>query len=80
VALLVLSTIKDPFWAAGYLLVFGLGTILGMIGLTAAAAWPFMLTAPRFFRVNRALAYGTGLASVGLGLLMAWGLSIGTFR
>src|SRR5262245_42782313 len=30
VALLVLATIRDPLWALGYLVVFGLGTVLGM--------------------------------------------------
>lgn len=74
VALLVLSTIKDPRWAVAYLLVFGLGTILGMMGLTAAMTWPLMLTAPRFFRLNRALASGTGLASLGLGFLLLYRL------
>ncbi len=72
VALLVLSTIRDPYWAVAYLLVFGVGTILGMIGLTVAMTWPFMLTAPRFVRLNRALAYGTGLASASVGLLLAY--------
>jgi high-affinity nickel-transport protein len=56
----------------GYLLVFGVGTILGMVGLTAAMTWPFLVTAPRFVRLNRALAYGTGLASVSVGLLLAY--------
>ena len=31
VALLVLAAIRDPWWAAGYLLVFGVGTIAGMM-------------------------------------------------
>jgi high-affinity nickel-transport protein len=75
VALLVLSTIRDPYWAVGYLLVFGVGTILGMIALTAAMTWPFLVTAPRFVRLNRALAYGTGLASVSVGLFLVYRLA-----
>lgn len=74
VALLVLSTIRDPYWAVGYLLVFGLGTILGMVGLTAAMTWPFVASASRFSRLNGALAYGTGLASVSVGLLLVYRL------
>jgi high-affinity nickel-transport protein len=74
VALLVLSTIRDPYWAVAYLLVFGVGTILGMIALTAAMTWPFVLTEGRFLRLNRALASGTGLASVSLGLLLLYRL------
>ena len=34
VALLVLTTISQPRWAIGYLLVFGIGTIMGMMLIT----------------------------------------------
>ena len=45
VALLVLTTIQDPRWAMAYLLVFGAGTVAGMILVTMAIATPFA-TAP----------------------------------
>ena len=41
VALLVLTTINRPSWAIGYLLIFGLGTVAGMMLITAAIALPF---------------------------------------
>src|SRR5208282_6919118 len=41
VALLVLTTIRVPSWAVVYLLVFGLGTVAGMMLITAAIAIPF---------------------------------------
>lgn len=47
VALLVLATIRDPVWATAYLLVFGVGTIAGMMLVTAAVAVPFTYTAGR---------------------------------
>jgi high-affinity nickel-transport protein len=72
VALLVLSTIKNPHWAIVYLLVFGAGTILGMMGVTAAMAVPFALSARRFAGLNRALVAGTSLASVGVGLFLVY--------
>jgi hypothetical protein len=40
-ALFVLTTIRDARWAVGYLLVFGLGTVAGMVLMTTAIAWPF---------------------------------------
>jgi len=43
VALLVLTTIRNPAWAVFYLLIFGLGTIAGMTLITAAIALPFSL-------------------------------------
>jgi len=36
VALLVLTTIRVPSWAVLYLLVFGIGTVAGMMLITAA--------------------------------------------
>ncbi|MBI4588476.1 MAG: high-affinity nickel-transport family protein [Candidatus Rokubacteria bacterium] len=72
VALLVLSTIKNPYWAAAYLLVFGAGTILGMMAITAAMTVPFALTAGRFARLHRALAVGTGAVSLCLGIFLIY--------
>jgi high-affinity nickel-transport protein len=72
VGLLVLSTIKNPYWAAAYLLVFGAGTILGMMGITAAMTVPFALTAGRFRGLNRALALGTGAVSLWLGIFLIY--------
>ena len=43
VALLVLSTIHDPKWSVLYLLVFGVGTIGGMMLITIALACRFPL-------------------------------------
>src|SRR5262249_20963115 len=34
VVLLVLAAIRDPYWACAYLVVFGLGTLLGMALIT----------------------------------------------
>lgn len=72
VALLVLSTIRNPYWAAAYLLIFGAGTILGMIAITAAMTLPFALTVNRFAWLNRALAFGTGAVSLGFGLFLIY--------
>ena len=72
VALLVLSTIRNPYWALAYLLVFGAVTILGMMAITAALTLPFALTAGRFARLNRMLAFGTGAVSLGFGLFLIY--------
>lgn len=71
VALLVLNTIRDPLWALAYLLIFGLGTIAGMLLVTVALAMPLVLTVGRFERVHRALGLASGILSVVLGLLLA---------
>jgi hypothetical protein len=70
VALLVLTTIRDPTWAIVYLLLFGLGTIVGMMLITAAIAAPFAYSAARFDGVNRYLRFATGVLSLGFGLFL----------
>lgn len=72
VALLVLTTIRDPLWAAAYLLVFGLGTIAGMVLITLAIALPFAYTAGRLPLINRYLGMASGLLSLAFGLFLAY--------
>ncbi len=72
VALLVLTTIRNPLWAIAYLLVFGVGTIAGMMLITAAIAMPFAYTGNRFALVNRSLSVASGLVSVGFGLFLVY--------
>jgi hypothetical protein len=70
VALLVLSTVRSPYAAVAYLLVFGLGTIAGMTVITALLSVPFAARLPVLSRFRRALALGTGLLSLGFGLYL----------
>jgi high-affinity nickel permease len=76
VALLVLAAIRDPWWATAYLVIFGLGTIAGMMLITAAVAVPFAVTARRFAWLNRHLATASGLLSVVFGLWLAYQIGI----
>jgi high-affinity nickel-transport protein len=72
VALLVLSTIKSPFWSTAYLLVFGFGTMVGMMLMTAAISVPLVYTGKKFFNVNRHLTVVSGLASVAFGMFLVY--------
>jgi high-affinity nickel-transport protein len=72
VALLVLATIRDPRWAILYLLVFGVGTIAGMMLITMVIAAPFAYTGKRFANLNRGLAVASGLVSVAFGLFITF--------
>jgi ABC-type nickel/cobalt efflux system permease component RcnA len=72
VALLVLTTIDRPSWAIGYLLIFGLGTVAGMMLITAAIALPFAYSLQHFMRLNRGLAMASGLVSVAFGLFLCY--------
>ncbi len=72
VALLVLATIRNSAFGVVYLLVFGVGTIAGMVLITAAIAVPCSYTGRRFVRLNSGLAAASGLLSVGFGLFIAY--------
>ena len=72
VALLVLTTIRVPSWAVLYLLVFGVGTVAGMMLITAAIAVPFALSESRFARFHRGLGIASGLVSLAFGLFIVY--------
>jgi hypothetical protein len=72
VALLVLSTIREPRWAVLYLLIFGAGTISGMMLITWALALPFSFAGYRFGWLNRGLVTGSGLISLAFGLFVCY--------
>jgi high-affinity nickel-transport protein len=72
VALLVLSTIRTPGWAICYLLVFGLGTVSGMMLMTAAIATPFAYSGRHFSRMSGYLGVGSGLVSLTFGSFLVY--------
>ncbi len=76
VALLVLATIPDPRWALFYLLVFGAGTIAGMMAITAAISIPFAYGGARSARVGSVLRVSSGLISLGFGLFLAYQIGV----
>lgn len=71
-ALMVIPIIQDPRWAVAYLMVFGLGTIVGMMFITAAISVPFTWTARRSAHFNRRLGVATSFLSVGFGLFLIY--------
>lgn len=75
VALLVLATIGNARWAVLYLLIFGIGTIVGMMLITVAIALPFALS-PRRSRFAGRLRLASGLVSVAFGLLLTYQIGI----
>ena len=76
VALLVLAAIKTPLWSVAYLLIFGIGTIAGMMLITAAISVPFVVTGGQFLRLQRSLRVASGLLSIAFGLVVAYQIGI----
>lgn len=82
VALLVLSTIRSPMWAIAYLLIFGIGTIIGMMLMTSAMAIPVAYTGKHFEAVSKYLSPISGIVSTAFGLFLVYhiGFVDGLFR
>jgi high-affinity nickel-transport protein len=76
VALLVLTTIGNVAWAAAYLLIFGLGTVAGMMVITAAMAWPLAYGSRRFSRLPQVLRVASGVVSLVFGLVVAYRIGV----
>jgi ABC-type nickel/cobalt efflux system permease component RcnA len=55
-----------------YLLIFGAGSVGGMLLMSALISLPFVLTASRFRRVDTPVRLVTGCLSVAFGLYYAW--------
>ncbi len=74
VALLVLSTIHNPVWATVYLLIFGVGTMIGMMCMTAAIAVPLTYAGDRFAKMSRYFGVASGVASLSFGSFLMYQL------
>lgn len=80
--LLILSTISSPVTGMAYIAVFGLGSVGGMLVMSALVSLPAQFTAARFARVNLGVRVLAGIFSIGIGLFMAYeiGYIDGLFR
>ena len=69
-ALVVLTAaaLDLPLWGAAYILLFGLGSIVGMAALSVVIALPLTYTARSLTRANSALQLIIGIATIAIGL------------
>ena len=74
VALMILSIIREPVAALGYLLLFGLGTIVGMMLITLILSAPFAFTAVNLPKFNWRLRVASGLVSFAFGAVLIYGI------
>jgi ABC-type nickel/cobalt efflux system permease component RcnA len=79
--LLVLSTIDSALGGLIYIVIFGLGSVGGMLLLSGLISLPFVLTAQRFSAMNRSIRVAAGVASILFGLFLGWqiGSNLGFF-
>ena len=71
IALMILATIRDVGTALAYLVVFGLGTVAGMVAVTFAMSVPMVLVT-RADAIQRYVGRIAGLVSVAFGFLVIW--------
>lgn len=76
VALLILATIQNPKWAIVYLLVFGVGTIAGMMVITMSIASALHYVGNRFARLSQGLRMASGVVSVVFGVFVAYEICV----
>jgi hypothetical protein len=72
--LYILTAIKSTALAFGYLIVFGIGSIGGMILMSMVLSLPARFTTEHFKRTHLAVQVAAGLFSLGVGLSMAYEL------
>lgn len=74
--LAVLTTIPSPALAVVYVLVFGVGSIGGMIAMSLLIGVPMAMAAERFASSERAVRTCAAVGSVVVGLMLAWEIGV----
>ena len=74
VTLATLTTIPSVVLGVVYIGLFGLGSVGGMLLMSALIGLPFAVTARRFSTINTRVRLAAGLLSVIFGLMLAWNL------
>ena len=69
---IIIPTIDSRPLGLLYIIIFGIGSIGGMMLMSLLVGLPFLLTALRFNRFNNLLQSVAGLVSVGLGLFIIY--------
>lgn len=74
--LLVLTTVTSRMAGLAFIVVFGVGSIGGMMAMSLLLGLPLQLTASRFARTHKAVQALAATFSLGLGLMMAYQIGV----
>jgi len=69
---IILPLIESPVVALAYIVVFGIGSIGGMMLMSFLLGLPFHLTAGRFGALNTGIRWCSGIFSIGLGMFIVY--------
>lgn len=70
--LLVLTTIPSPLTGLLYIVVFGVGSIGGMLLMSSLIGLPFVFTANKFAIINQGIKVLAGISSIAFGIFLGW--------
>lgn len=76
VLLLVVGAIPSALLALGTILIFGIGTIGGMMAMSVLMSVPLAYTAGRVKTAERALRFAAGAFSLAFGVFLAWNVGL----
>ncbi|MEJ7607631.1 MAG: hypothetical protein WKF37_15510 [Bryobacteraceae bacterium] len=76
---LVLTQVRSVALGLSYLVVFGIGSILGMLAVSVAIGLPFALSARRLTGIVVGLQAATGLAGIAFGFWYAYRVGLMVF-
>lgn len=74
---LVLSTLDSAVAGAFYILIFGVGSILGMLLMSAVIGLPFVLAVDRFRQADQWIKVAAGAFSILVGLILIGEIGLG---
>ena len=74
--LFVLGTITSPWTALLYVLIFGIGTIGGMLVLSGLIGLPFAVASRRYSALTGRIQLAVGLGSVVFGAVYTWHIAV----
>ena len=72
VLLLVVGAIPSALLAIGTIVIFGIGTIGGMMAMSMLMSVPLVYAASRVRTVERVLRFAAGAFSLAFGVFLAW--------
>ncbi|MBP1934347.1 sulfite exporter TauE/SafE family protein [Ammoniphilus resinae] len=73
--LLTMSTVKNIWEGAFYILIFGIGTVIGMLSFTTIIGIPFVLSAKKI-NIHKMLSQVTGFISTAFGVYYMYNLGV----
>ncbi|HZP00544.1 MAG TPA: urease accessory protein UreH [Terriglobia bacterium] len=76
IMLLIVGAIPSLILAVGYILVFGIGSIGGMMLMSMLMSVPLALATRRLMKVERWIRLAAGLFSLGFGTFLAWDVGL----